>query len=140
LLAECRVERYVALDFSAAMQALARDHLAGEAGHVAFLQRDFRDPGWNAGLDSFDAVVTLQAAHEVRHAPKVATLLAQARACLRSEGVLLYCDHYLQPGRNPDLFLDRAGQSRALSAAGFAAVECLLDKDGMALHRAGNAR
>src|SRR5262249_54413809 len=65
IVAHCRVASYVALDFSAAMHGLARAHLGELGTRVRFVERDFRDPHWTDGLGPVDAVVTMQAAHEV---------------------------------------------------------------------------
>ncbi len=140
VLAQCHTNRYVALDFSAAMHRLARDHLGELSARVEFLQRDFRDPQWTAGLGPFDAVVTMQAAHETRHTRHLVPLLRQARSLLEPDGRLLYCDHYFEPGRNPLLHLDRAGQLAALTAAGFSSVRVLHDENGMALYEATTTR
>jgi len=67
VLKSCWVSQYFALDFSNAMHALAREQLGPLAAKVKFVKRDFRVPEWNAGLGKFDAVLTLQAAHETRH-------------------------------------------------------------------------
>jgi SAM-dependent methyltransferase len=136
LLTHCEVRRYVALDFSPAMHALAGTRLSMFAGRVEFAVRDFRRTDWNAGLGAFDAVVTLQAAHETRHKRHLPVLLAQARQTLLPDGLLLYCDHYAGPGKHPELFLDTHAQPEALHQAGFAGIEKLLDLGGMALYAA----
>jgi SAM-dependent methyltransferase len=127
---------YVALDFSAAMHALARDHLGPLADRVTFVQRDFRDPAWTAELGTFDAVLTLQAAHETRHKRHVAPLLAQARSVLVPGGLMLYCDSYASATSKPNLMLPRDEQPRALEQAGFSTVRCVHDEGGMALYAA----
>lgn len=86
VLTHCRTNGYVALDFSAAMHQIARDHLGELSARVEFLQRDFRDPNWTAGLGPFDAVVTMQAAHETRHKQHLVPLLRQARSVLKPDG------------------------------------------------------
>jgi SAM-dependent methyltransferase len=136
VLKTCCVSQYVALDFSGAMHALAREQLGPLVTKVKFVKRDFRKPEWNAALGKFDAVVTLQAAHETRHQDRLPGLLARMRASLKCGGVLLYCDHYRGIAKNPLLYLERQQQPRTLRAAGFAHVERLLDKGGMALYRA----
>jgi hypothetical protein len=52
--------------------------------------------------------------------------------------LLLYCDHYFEPGngQNPELMAARAAQPVALSAAGYSGVELLLDSNRMALYAA----
>lgn len=136
VLTSCGVSQYVALDFSGAMHDLAREQLGPLAAKVKFVRRDFRRPEWNAALGKFDAVITLQAAHETRHQDRLPGLLARARASLKTGGILLYCDHYRGTLKNPLLYLERQLQPRALRAAGFVHIERLLDKGGMALYRA----
>jgi len=136
VLKNCRVSQYVALDFSAAMHDLAREQLGPLAAKVKFVERDFRKPEWNAALGKFDALLTLQAAHETRHRDRLPDLLQRMRASLKAGGLLLYCDHYRGTLKNPVLYLERQQQPRKLRAAGFVRVERLLDKGGMALYSA----
>lgn len=138
ILQRCAVASYVALDFSNAMHDLARARLAAFLDRVEFVERDFRLPDWGANLQKFDAVVTLQAAHETRHKRHLVTFLVAARERLTSEGTLLYCDHYMEPGsgKNHDLMLERDAQPVALVAAGFSRIKRLLDEGGMALYSA----
>ncbi|MBZ0238792.1 MAG: class I SAM-dependent methyltransferase [Deltaproteobacteria bacterium] len=109
LLARCDVSAYVALDFSPAMHALAAEHLGALASRVTFVTRDFREPAWPDGLGGFDAVVTLQAAHETRHRRHLVPLLERARTTLAPGGVLLYADHYLTPETRLLVARGRAG-------------------------------
>jgi len=137
VLKDCRISQYVALDFSAAMHHLAREQLGPLAAKVKFAQRDFRKPEWNAELGKFDAVLTLQAAHETRHQDRLPKLLRQTRGSLKQRGLLLYCDHYRNGKlKNAVLYLERQEQPRTLRAAGFVHVERIFDKGGMALYRA----
>lgn len=138
ILTNCHVGGYVALDFSTAMHQLAREHLAGLSDRVTFLQRDFCDPRWTAKLGPCGAVLTMQAAHETRHKRHLVPLLQQVRTVLRPEGLLLYCDHYFEPGsgKNPLLYLERSDQPVAISMAGFSQVQVLHDEGGMALYSA----
>jgi SAM-dependent methyltransferase len=134
------VATYVALDFSPAMHALAAEHLAELARPVTFLVRDFREPVWAADLGPFDAVVTLQAAHETRHKRHLIPLLARARTTLAPGGTLLYADHYLTPTTKlPGLAPARDDQPLALEAAGFGDVELCYEEGNMALWRGMNA-
>jgi SAM-dependent methyltransferase len=136
LLTHCKISRYVALDFSSTMHALASARLSAFADRVEFATRDFRQADWNAGLGSFDAVVTLQAAHETRHKRHLPALLAQARQTLRPDGLMLYCDHYAGPGKHPDLFWEVQAQAEVLRQTGFGKIEKLRDLGGMALYAA----
>lgn len=129
------VASYTAVDFSLAMHQLAREHLGPDAHRVWFQVRDFRRPDWRQGLGLADAVVSMQAAHEVRHKSRLATLFDGVREALRPGGLFLICDHYVEAGseKNPELYLGRDEQPRTLEAAGFSVVQTLLDEGGMAL-------
>lgn len=139
ILAGCDVERYVALDFSPAMHAIAAEHLGELAGRVTFVIRDFREPAWREGLGAFDAVVTLQAAHETRHKRHLVPLLERARRVVEPGGVLLYADHYLTPETKlPALAPARDEQPAALARAGFVDVHLCYEEANMALWRGTN--
>ncbi|MGE5185907.1 MAG: class I SAM-dependent methyltransferase, partial [Acidobacteriota bacterium] len=134
------VHAYVALDFSPAMHELATEHLGELASRITFVIRDFREPAWPDSLGPFDAVVTLQAAHETRHERHLVPLLARARTRLAPGGVLLYADHYRTPDTKlPALFPARADQPLALARAGFADVELRYEEGHMALWRGTNS-
>jgi SAM-dependent methyltransferase len=139
IVGHCDVHRYVALDFSPAMHALAAEHLGERARRVTFVTRDFREPAWPSELGEFDAIVTMQAAHETRHKRHLVPLLARARTVLAPGGVLLYADHYLTPEtRLPALVPARADQPIALERAGFVEVELVYEEGNMALWRGTN--
>jgi SAM-dependent methyltransferase len=138
ILLHCDVSRYVALDWSQAMHDLAAAHLGDLDARVTHLVRDFREPAWPTSptdLGTFDAVVTMQAAHETRHKRHVVPLLARARTLLAPGGLLLYCDGYDHPDNKlPALTFDRADQPRALERAGFVDVRLLHDEGTQALY------
>ena len=139
ILLGCDVTAYVALDWCAAMHAIAAEHLGDLARRVTFVVRDFREPSWTANLGMFDVVVTMQAAHETRHKRHVVPLFERARTLLRSGGLLLYCDGYLHAEANlPALVFERAEQPRALERAGFVDVRLLHDEGNQALYSAAN--
>lgn len=135
LIRTCNIATYKAIDFSAAMHQLAREHLGADAARVDFLVRDFRSDDWRGGLGAVDAVVTMQAAHEVRHRRRLAPLFEGVREALRPGGVFLFCDHYSWDASEVQrtLYLARDEQAPALEAAGFADVHTILDDTGMAL-------
>jgi SAM-dependent methyltransferase len=130
IIEHCDVQSYTALDFSPAMHAIAREHLGDR---VTFVTRDFRDPAWADGLGDFDAIVTLQAAHETRHARHLVPLLERARALLVPGGVLLYADHYRTAELPSPLYTERDEQPRALERAGFGDVRLVCEAGGIAL-------
>jgi hypothetical protein len=121
------------------MHDIARGHIgAALADRVTFLHRDFRRPDWTDRLRDFDAAVTMQAAHEVRHKQHLPVLLARLRTTLAEGGLLLFCDHYAEAGskKHPDLYPAREDQPALLAGAGFRDITRLLDMGGMALYRA----
>lgn len=128
----------VALDFSAAMHALAGKRLGDRAGQVQFVQRDLRAADWHERLGSFDAVVTNQAVHELRHKRHAPVLHAQVRHLLRPGGCYLVCDHYVGADGMSDraLYMTVEEQAAALREAGFVDVRALRRDRGMVLHRA----
>lgn len=139
ILAHCDVHTYVALDFSPAMHEIAAEHLGELASRVTFVTRDFREPAWPGDLGTFDAVVTLQAAHETRHKRHLVPLLERARTVVAPGGVLLYADHYLTAEtRLPALVPARTDQPLALERAGFVDVQLRYEEGNMALWRGTN--
>jgi SAM-dependent methyltransferase len=134
ILVNCQVHTYVALDFSPAMHELAAEHLGELASRVTFVTRDFREADWPGGLGTFDAIVTLQAAHETRHKRHLVPLLERARTVLAAGGVLLYADHYLTAETKlPGLTPARADQPLALERAGLIDVQLCHEEGNMAL-------
>ncbi|MDB4958191.1 MAG: class SAM-dependent methyltransferase [Myxococcales bacterium] len=134
ILVHCEVKKYVALDFSPAMHAIATEYLGELASRVTFETRDFREPTWPYDLGQFDAIVTLQAAHETRHKRHLVSLLERARACCAPGGILLYADHYLTPETKlTALSPTRDDQPAALARAGFVDVQLCYEEGNMAL-------
>ena len=126
------------LDFSEAMHALARKRLGRMLNRVEFLVRDFKEPEWTQDLNGFDAVVTTQAVHELRHKRYAEQLHRQVMAVLRPGGTYLVCDHFLGPGgmTNDQLYMSAAEQRSAIEAAGYRSVRQVLLKGGLVMHRA----
>jgi SAM-dependent methyltransferase len=128
---------YTALDFSAPMHALAAERLGPLARHVQFVQADFKASDWAAGLSSYDAVVTIQAVHELRHKRHAASLYTVVRRLLRPGGVFLVCDHVRGEAgaTNVSLYMSLEEHRHALRDAGFLEHE-LRHERGMVLYRA----
>jgi SAM-dependent methyltransferase len=124
MLADAILERaplaaYTLLDFSAPMLAMARRRV-GSFPFTTFALADFLDPSWPEGLGIFDAVVTMQAVHELRHKRRAALLYQQAHALLAAGGTLVVCDH--APPDDKPLHATVDEQHAALASAGFADV------------------
>jgi ubiquinone/menaquinone biosynthesis C-methylase UbiE len=130
--------QYTMLDFSPAMHELACERLGTLAQTVRQVEVDFKRAGWTTGLGSFDAVITMQAVHEVRHKQHVAGLHACVRSLLKANGRYLVCDHYIGPDgmSNKALHMTVEEQRNALQSAGFNIVTCLLRRGGLVLHSA----
>ncbi len=126
-----------ALDFSAAMHALAAKRLGDQASRVRFVERDLRED-WTEGLGLFDVVLTNQTVHELRHKRRTPGLLKQVRSVLKRGGSLLVCDHYFgQDGMsNSSLYMTVEEQREALREADFQEVLELRRDRGLVLHRA----
>jgi SAM-dependent methyltransferase len=141
LLARLPAVHMVLLDFSPAMHALARRRLGAHANRVTQVERSFKDEGWHAGLGSFDAVVTHQAVHELRHKRHARRLHEEVLGLLAPGGRYLVCDHFAGEGGmgGGELYMTVDEQRRALEAAGFAHVRQLLCKGGLVLHEAAPA-
>ncbi|MEO8308674.1 MAG: class I SAM-dependent methyltransferase [Pseudomonadota bacterium] len=98
------------LDFSQPMDDLARIRLAERASGVRFLHRSFEDQDWTRGLGKFDAVITNQAVHELRHKRYAQVLHSQVAEVLAPGGSYLVCDHYFGEGGmgNDQLYMSSA--------------------------------
>lgn len=129
---------YTMLDFSSAMHELARQRLSHILRQVRFVRANFKEKEWTSSLSSFDAVVTMQAVHELRHKQHAISLHASVLKLLRQGGIYLVCDHYTADDAmtNADLYMSVEEQQRTLASAGFKSVQCVLKKNGLVLHRA----
>jgi SAM-dependent methyltransferase len=130
--------RLTLLDFSAAMHELARARLGPRATGVRFVERSFKEPDWSRGLGPFDAAITNQAVHELRHKRYAPPLHAQVRGVLKPGGVYLVSDHFFGEDGLPNdqLYMSVAEQRGALLGAGFLAVEKVAAAGSLAMHRA----
>jgi SAM-dependent methyltransferase len=128
---------YTALDFSAPMHALAKERLGPLARRVRFVKLDFKTPQWADGLSSYDAVVTMQVVHELRHKRHAAFLYKAVRRLLRPGGLFLVCDHVCgEVGvANASLYMSLDEHRLALGEAGFSAHE-VRHENGMVMYRA----
>jgi SAM-dependent methyltransferase len=131
--------RLTLLDFSAAMHSLARLRIGPRMmTRVDLVERNFKEPGWSRGLGSFDAVITNQAVHELRHKRYAAQLYAEVKDILRPEGSFLVSDHFFGDGGLPNdqLYMTAAEQRAALFSAGFSDVKEAATAGSLAMHRA----
>lgn len=123
VLGQCsNVASYTLLDFSEHMLARSRErlHPFQAARHV---QVDFKRGDWMTAVEGpFDAVIAMQAVHEIRHKRHVPGLYRQVRELLVPGGLIAICDGV--PGNDPDLvrsnlYMTANEQLAALTSAGF---------------------
>jgi predicted methyltransferase len=117
------------------MLEMSRERLAGHPS-VTFVRGDFKMGGWTEALKvPFDAVVAMQAVHEIRHKRRLPGLYREVRELLRPGGALVVCDHSPSAfaGRATDLYATTIEQYDAFSAAGFEQVGTELELEGMYL-------
>ena len=130
--------RLTLLDFSAAMHDLARARIGPRTTRVRFVERSFKGPGWSRDLGRFDAVITNQAVHELRHKRHAPELHAEVREVLMPGGIYLVSDHFFGEGglANDGLYMTVAEQARALLDAGFSQVQNVATAGSLVMHRA----
>ncbi len=128
--------KMVLLDFSRAMHDLAAKRLASYMDRVTFIERDFKEAHWSEGLTTFDAVVTIQAVHELRHKSYAHELHRQVKGLLKTQGQYLVCDHHFGDGglNNDQLYMTIDEQRECLRTAGFDVADVLI-RGGRALYR-----
>ena len=141
LLSALPVSKYVALDFSLAMHELARTQPGALVNQVEFVQADFTTANWAEGFPRVNAVVMMQAVHELRHKRHAPQFYRTVRPLVTRDGMLLMCDHFAGADgmSNRELFMSPEEHAAALRDGGFASVELLLQRGGLVLFRARDA-
>jgi hypothetical protein len=101
----------------------------------------FKALGWAEGLGPFDAVMTNQAVHELRHKRYAVQLHTVVRTLLAPKGVYLVCDHFFgdEGLANDQLYMTIEEQRTALRKAGFQDVQLVARAGTLAMHRASVA-
>ena len=89
-------------------------------------------------LGLFDAVITNQSVHELRHKRHAATLHRQVRKILKANAPYLVADHYFGDDgmSNSQLFMTKDEQLAALEYAGFSNAKRIACHGTIVLHRA----
>jgi SAM-dependent methyltransferase len=120
ILGTCAVQSLTLFDFSPPFLEMCRNRL-DERAAVRLVLGDFTRADWPSMLDPpFDAVVSMQAVHEVRHKRHVPALHRRARSLLRPGGLCVVCDHVpsVDDPRSVALMSSEAEQRRSLELAG----------------------
>jgi ubiquinone/menaquinone biosynthesis C-methylase UbiE len=130
--------KYTMLDFSPAMHCLARERLGTHVDRTRQVLADFKQADWSDELGYFDAIVTHQAVHELRHKKHAVALHKSARSLLMPGGFYLVCDHYVGSDgtSNTALYMTVDEQRAVLNEAGSSSIVNLLQTNGLVLHRA----
>lgn len=128
VLEEVPVSEYVLFDFSEPMMIMAKEVLRARP-EVSYHLGDFREPDWPGKVPGvFDAIISMQAIHEIRHKRHVPWLYAQAKTLLRPGGMLVICDAEPLDDATEQirqLASTRREQEYAMLWAGFEQVQCL---------------
>ncbi|MBI3049913.1 MAG: EamA family transporter [Acidobacteria bacterium] len=135
ILGRCpQIGSYTLFDFSAPMLKMGRARVERFAA-ARFVLGDFRSPEWTRQVrGSYDAVVSMQAVHEVRHKRHVPRLYEQVRRLLAPGGLFLVCDRTPEDEspRSTALFMTAQEQVESLQQAGFADVQLVMAADALA--------
>ena len=130
--------RMTLLDFSPAMQDLARKRLYKNVGRARFVELNFKEAGWWNGLGTFDAVITNQAVHELRHKRHAIELHKEVKKVLKPNAPYLVSDHFFGEGGllNDQLYMTVAEHREALLKAGYLKVYQVASAGSLVMHRA----
>lgn len=128
VLQDVPVSEYVLFDFSKPMMEMAQEAL-GQRTDVSYCLGDFKEPNWPRKLPGdFDAIISMQAVHEIRHKRHIPWLYAQAATLLRPGGLLLVSDAEPKSDHTDEqrqLASTRNEQQHAMLWAGYEDVQCL---------------
>ena len=138
VLSQCtHLASYTLLDFSEPMLDMSRQ-LVERFPSAAFLLGDFKSDGWTQIVSGpYEAVVSMQAVHEVRHKRHVPRLYRQVHSVLAPSGIFVIADRTPEDdsSRSTSLFMTEREQLHVLSDAGFGDVRLLMSGDALALCR-----
>ena len=124
-LAECvlggsNVGSYHLFDFSPYMLELSRARLQNAVDRAVFHQGSFLEEEWWRSLPGpYDAIVSMQAIHEVREAGRIPKLYGELRLLLQEGGIILIADEVNDGDRQEQHLLTLSEHRAALSNAGF---------------------
>jgi SAM-dependent methyltransferase len=129
------IASYTLFDFSEPMLAMSRARVAGFPT-TAFVLGDFRSEEWTKNLSRpYEAVVSMQAVHEVRHKRRVPRLYHDIYNVLAPAGIFLIADRVPDDdsARSRALFMTAQEQTLALNEAGFVDVHVVMAGDALVL-------
>lgn len=130
-----QLANYTLFDFSEPMLDMSRTRLR-RFSTTTFVLGDFRTNDWmRLAGPSYEAVVSTQAVHEVRHKRHVPRLYQQVYGLLTAGGTFLVADRTPEDdsARSHALFMTEHEQVRALATAGFVDVRAVMAGDALVL-------
>jgi len=134
VLTECDVAYYHLFDFSPRMIELSRERLEAFGDRTVFHKGSFLEDGWWRSLPGpFDAIVSLQAVHEVRESVRIPRLYGELRLLLRPGGVILIADQVNEGDKQEEQFLTVDEHRIALKDAGFESVRIVYEEGDLAM-------
>src|SRR5213593_3846519 len=117
------IRHYVLLDFSRPMIEMSRRRLEAFSERISFQQVDFKQSHWTELVSggAYEAIVALQAVHELRHKRYVPAFYSDCKKLIRENGMILVCDRIPQDDseRERALFMTPEEQIAALTDACF---------------------
>jgi SAM-dependent methyltransferase len=124
LLERAEMAAYHLFDFSPHMLELSRARLARFADKVSFHQGSFLDESWWRPLPGpFDAIISMQAIHEVRRTERLAPLYAETRLLLEEGGAFLLADKIDDESKSEAERFTADKHLNALREAGYKAIK-----------------
>jgi SAM-dependent methyltransferase len=134
LLKQCDIKAYHLFDFSPLMLEMSRARLARFADRTFFHQGSFLEQGWWRALPApFDAIVSLQAVHEVRDPARIAKLYSELKGLVKVGGIVLIADKVNNEFDKEEHHLTANEHAAALLECGFEAVRIALEAGDLAL-------
>jgi len=134
VLTECDLTSYHLFDFSPRMIELSRERLKDFGDKAVFHQGSFLDNGWWRLLPGpFDAIVSLQAVHEVRESSRIPRLYGDLRQLLCEGGVILIADQVNTGDKREEHFLTSDEHQAALQNAGYDSVRIVYEEGDLTM-------
>jgi SAM-dependent methyltransferase len=141
LLDRCDVTSYHLFDFSPLMLELSRARLSRFneclSFRISFQEGSFLEENWYYALPRpFDAVISIQAVHELRDTARIPQLYRELRSLLAPDGLLLVADEIAAEAEKSGPFETIAGHLSGLKDAGFEDVSEVLVEGDLAMFSA----
>jgi hypothetical protein len=119
------------------MLELSRARLSRFRKSVSFIRGDFLERNWRDRLTPpYDAVVSIQAVHELRDIDRIPQLYRELGSLLSFGGVIVIADEVVAVRDQAGPFHTIEGHLQALTDAGFEEVSLVLEEGDLAMFTA----